>query len=547
MKLRFFVLIFSFFLIFSGLIFNLYDIQIKKGKSYAEKALAQFKNSRLIFAKRGEIYFSDKNDNLIPAAINKSYKFVYVVPSEVDDQAGVAENLANILNIDKSAILKKVGKISDSYEEIATKISNEDDSQITSLNLKGVYVDSRDFRYYPYNELASQTLGFVGPSGDDYEIKGRYGIESLFNNDLKGEDGVNAQNILLPAESGKDIVLNIDRNIQAKAEEILKRVIEERKATSGTVIVEDPETGKILTMASYPNFNPNTYSKYPLENLLNPAIQMLYEPGSVFKPITMASGIESGKITPDSIFNDTGSLVLNKKKITNFAQTAYGKVNMTQIIENSINTGSAYVASLLGRDLFKKFVESFGFGEKTGISLPGELRGNIKSIQKDVQDINIATASFGQGIAVTPISLISAISAIANGGNIFRPLIFKNEKPEVLRRVISEESAKDVTDMMVKAVLKGKYAMVHNYNVAGKTGTAQISKLKSAGYEEDAYIHTFVGFAPAYRPKFVALIKIDRPQVGPLAGVTVVPAFRELAEFILDYYNVPPDNLDSVK
>ncbi len=527
---------------------NLYKIQISQGDVYFKKAFAQFKGLKNSLAKRGEIYFTDKNDNLIPAAVNKPYKYIYAVPSEIADAQETAEILSDTLSLDKNKIANKLIKKNDLYEEIAFKVSDYEGEKVQNLNLPGVYIDSREARYYPYEKLAAHVIGFVGPSGEDDEVKGRYGIESLFNDDLNGESGVSQDNVLLPGKSGEDIVLNIDRNIQSKVEEVLEKVVVDKKATSGSVIVQDPKTGRILALANYPSFDPNSYSKYPLANFINPAIQLLYEPGSVMKPITMFAGIEEKKITPESTFFDKGFLLLNKKKITNFNQTAYGKVSMTEVIGHSINTGAAYVASLLGKDLFKKFINDFGFGEKTRISLPGEIRGNLKSLDgDDVPEINVATASFGQGVAVTPIEMISAFSAIANGGNLMRPLIFKSEKPEVVRRVASSETSAKVRDMMIQAVINGKYAEIPKYNVAGKTGTAQISKLKSSGYEENAYIHTFIGFAPALDPKLTVLVKIDRPEIGPLAGVTVVPAFRDIMGYLLEYFNVPPDNLSDIK
>ena len=539
----------SFFL---GLFFvlgaNLYNIQINQGDSYFKQAFAQFKFSKNSLTKRGEIYFTDKNGNLSPAAINKPYKYIYAVPSEISDVKETSEIISDTLSLDKDKIQSKLLKKNDLYEEIVFKVSDYDGEKVKNLNLPGIYVDSRDARYYPYEKLASHVLGFVGPSGEDDEIKGRYGIESLFNDDLSGSDKVEGDNVLLPGNSGEDIILNIDRNIQSKIEEILERVVVTKKATAGSIIIQEPKTGKILALANYPNFDPNSYNKYPLASFLNPSLQLLYEPGSVMKPITMSAGIEEKKITPESTFFDKGFLLLNKKKITNFNQTAYGKVSMTDVIGHSINTGAAYVASLLGKDLFKKYITDFGFNEKTKISLPGEVRGSLKSLDGDnVPEINVATASFGQGVAVTPIEMISAFSAIANGGNIMRPLIFKSEKPEIIRHVVSKETTEEVRDMMIRAVLNGKYAEIPKYNVAGKTGTAQISKLKSSGYEENAYIHTFIGFAPALDPRFTVLVKIDRPEIGPLAGVTVVPAFKDVMTFLLEYFNVPPDNLSDIK
>src|SRR3989344_1794610 len=274
---------------------------------------------------------------------------------------------------------------------------------------------------------------------------------------------------------------------------------------------------------------------------MNPAVQAIYEPGSIFKVITMAIGLDSKKITPDTTFVDTGSVTLDGRTIKNWDLKAHGRVTMTNVIEQSINTGAVYAMQQIGKDRFYNYVKQFGFQSLTGIALPGEQAGSLGTLKTSFQDINFATASFGQGVAVTPLQLITAVSALANGGQLMRPYILSNVEPQVVRRVISEEAARQVTEMMVSAVKKAEVAQIPHYRIAGKTGTAQIPDPKNGGYLE-SYIHTYVGFAPATQPKFVVLFKVDRPQ-APLAGATVVPAFRELTEFLLNYYNVPPDNL----
>ena len=308
------------------------------------------------------------------------------------------------------------------------------------------------------------------------------------------------------------------------------------------MIVQDPKTGKILAMAGYPNFDPNVYSHSKVDYFLNPAVQAIYEPGSVFKIITMAAGLDSGKITPKTTYYDSGSLTLNGYTIKNWDLKAHGTKTMTEVIEGSINTGAAFAESKIGHDLFYNYLIKFGFDDATGIDLPGEIRGNLDNLKHDSRDINFATASFGQGVAVTPLLLVNAVSAIANGGVLMKPYIAADADPKVIRRVISSEAARAIIEMMVSAVKKAGVAQVPNYTVAGKTGTAQVPDFKSKGYA-DEYIHTYVGFAPAWDPKFVILIKLDKPQGVSLAGLTVVPAFKELAQFILNYYNIPPDNL----
>jgi cell division protein FtsI/penicillin-binding protein 2 len=523
MRWRITSLIFIFGALYFFLIFNIYNLQIEKGNYYFRKAEALEKLSGAFKKARKNIYFIDKNNNFAPAALNKEYPIIYAVPKEIAENAAIyAEKLSPIFNISAEELEKKFNKPKNEYALLVQKASAEQIEEIKKLNLKGIYVKNELLRYYPFGDLASHLLGYVESTE---ESGGRYGTELYFN------DSLSAQNL----------TLTIDYNIQAQAEEILKKIVEEYRAEAGTVIVQEPQTGKILAMGSFPNFDPNNYSKFKVENFLNPAVQAVYEPGSVFKVIAMAAGIDSGKIIPETTYLDTGSVTLNGRTIKNWDLKAHGKQTMTGVIEQSINTGSVFAQRTMGPDIFYNYLIKFGFNELTGIALPGEVRGNINNL-KTGKDIDFAAASFGQGVSATPIGLISAFSAIANDGVLMKPLLSSDEKPRVAKRVVSSETAKKVAKMMVSAVEKNKVAAISSYSVAGKTGTAFVPDFGKRGYT-DQVINTYVGFAPVSDPKFVILIKLDKPSGAPLAGQTVVPAFRELAEFILNYYNIAPDKL----
>ncbi len=543
MRTRFLILLLFFTFLYSALIFNIYGLQIKKGNYYTVKAESQSRSAGFLEAERGNIYFTDKNNNLIPAAINKEFPVVFAVPKEISDPIGAATKLASLLNLNQEKLANSFSKPNDLYESILKKAAPDQVEIIKNAGLKGVYIDQRQFRFYPFGSLASQVLGFLAPTAENSNLSGKYGIEKLFDNLLAGQNGRTEKNKIIEPAPGKDIILTIDPNIQTQAEDVLDNLIKQFKGEGGSVIVEDPKTGKILALGNYPNFDPNNYSESEIKNFLNPAVQGIYEPGSVFKVITMAAGLDSNKITPDTTFVDTGSLSLNGYTIKNWDKKAHGKVTMTEVIEQSINTGAAFAERQTGKDIFYKYVKDFGFAEPTGIDLPGEVSGDLNNLKNSFREINFATASFGQGVAVTPIELISAVSAIANKGILMKPYIISSQDPKVRRKIISEETAKKVTAMMVSAVKKAQIAQIPKYDIAGKTGTAQIPNPKKGGYLED-YIHTFVGFAPAYDPKFIILLKLDKPANAPLAGLTVVPAFKNLAEFILNYYNVPPDHLE---
>ncbi len=515
-------LVFSIPLILFGVLFsNMYVLQIKHGNVNFARAASLARIARS--SPRGTIYFTDKNGGRITAAIDRKVPTIFAVPKEMKHPQETAAAVAKLLTLDAATLETSFSKSNDEYELLVDKASKEDVEKIKAAKLEGIHIGSANSRYYPLGNLGAHVLGFVGKAKSDEEIKGRYGTESYFDDTLRG---------------GNDVTLTIDRDIEAHAEELLKGVVENFGAERGTVIVEEPKTGKILAMGNYPWFDPNDYSASPVGSFLNFAVQGIYEPGSVFKLITMGAGIDSGAVTPDTTFVDTGSLTLNQKTVHNANLTSYGKITMTEVIEHSVNTGAAFVARTMGYDNFYRYLQTFGIEEPTGITLPGELKGSMKSLKKNVRDINFATAAFGQGVAVTPLKLIAMVSAIANGGVMMQPSIIKSSAPAVAKKVIGEDAAAKVTQMMVSGVDVNHVAAISHYRVAGKSGTAQIPDFKHGGYS-DSFIHTYAGFAPAGDPRFVILFKVDKPKAD-LAGATVVPAFRDLAQFLLDYYSVPP-------
>lgn len=527
--MRLFFLICTFGVLYGILGFRLYELQINKSDMYVSRVQARNEAREELDLRRGQIFFSDdRYERKIQVALNKDYPVVYANPQEIDDVKGTADALAPIIKKDKAEIIQVLENKKSRFRLLLEKADEEQVAMVRNASMKGIYIDTKQYRFYPYADLGSQVLGFVGMNKDESVPTGLYGIEKYKNDIL---------------ESGSDIELTIDLNIQTKAEEVIEKLKQTYNATGGTVIIQEPKSGKILALANAPDFNPNEYGKYPVKDYMNSAVQYVYEPGSVFKPITMAAGIESQAITKDTTFVDVGSVMLNGKKITNWDHKAYGKITMTNVIENSVNTGTVFAEQKIGHTTFREFVKKFGFGEATGIDAPDEVSGSVKNIErKEAREIDFATAAFGQGTAVTPMQMINAFSAIANGGLLMRPYMSAKEKPYVMHRVVSGNTASEVAQMMESAVNKAKVAAISGYGVAGKTGTAQIPDLKHGGYLE-SYIHTYIGFAPTTDPKFTVLLKLDRPEAA-VAALTVVPAFRELAQYLLSYYNIPPDKLN---
>ncbi len=523
-RFRFFILIIAVLGAYGALFLNLYQLQIEKGEHYAAKAKIQNPLAALFENHRGNIFIQDR-DKSVPAALNKQAPVIYAVPKEIEDLDTAVENMAPILNAEPEE-LRKIFTSGASYKILNREPTEGQIKKTKEANIRGVAVNDQDKRHYPLNNLAAHIVGFVAPGED--KIIGRYGIENYYDDLLV---------------TGQNINLTIDRSLQAEAERVLKELIQKHSASGGTIIIQEPKTGKILALVNTPDFNLNNYSSAKIEHFSNPAIQAIYEPGSIFKVITMAAGIDSGAFTPDTTFYDTGQITFKDGKIIrNWDKKANGTVSMTNVIERSINTGAAFAEKKIGHKKFYSYLVKFGFNEPTGITLPGEINGNIKNLERVVAEIDFASASFGQSVAVTPLQVINAISAIANDGKLMRPLIIEGDPAQEIRQVVSPEAAKKVTAMMISAVRKAALAQVPKYTVAGKTGTAQIPDLKHGGYTEDV-INGYVGFVPATDPRFTILLKLDRPAGAPLSGQTVVPAFRQLAQFVLNYYNIPPDDL----
>lgn len=530
---------------YSFLAFHMYDLQLVKGNYYLAQVKAELFSPNFVKANRGAIYFMDKNGNPLPAVLNKDFPVVYAVPKAIEDAAETANALSPLLNKPVAELEKGFSQKNDSYELLRRKADSDLAQKISDLNIKGIYVDTESGRFYPLGAVGSHMLGFVGPNGGDSGENGHYGLEEFYDQQLSGVAGKIFDGKIIKPLAGRDLILTVDPNIQIEASRLLNDIVTQYKATGGSVIVEDPQTGKILAMDSSPTFDPNSYNLSPISNFTNPVTQKLYEPGSVFKIVTMAAGIDSGKIAPDTTYFDTGTITLNGRTISNHdykTHGGYGRITMTNVIENSLNVGAAFAQRQMGRDIFAAYVKSFGFSEKTGISLPGEIGGDIKRLNPKERDIAFATASYGQGVAVTPLELIAAISAIANGGNLMRPYIDASLAAVTIRKVISQETARKVAGMMISAVDKADVAKISGFSIAGKSGTAYVPDFERGGYTNDV-INTYVGFGPVSNPRFVILIKLDKPLGAPLAGISVVPYFRDLAQFILNYYGLQPDRL----
>lgn len=550
------------FLIIGG---RLFQLQVLGHETYLAQAASEHKVSHELPPERGNIYFQDRiSGKLFPAALNKDTYTLFVEPNRITDKARTAEKLAEFLESDndKSELLKKL-ELDDPYEPIKSGLDEKTAETILDLKLLGVGMERNPRRYYPDREIAAHITGFLGQ--DEKGFSGKYGAEGYWNEELAGISGFFAgekdglgrvitpvRPDVTPAKDGADIVLTIDRTIQFFVCDKLVEYAKKFDADGGTVIVADPKTGAILAMCSTPSFDPNAYNNVHDAGVFrNPAIFEPYEPGSIFKPITMAAGLDAGVVEPSSTYEDKGVVKIGKYEIQNSDLKTNGVQTMTQVLEKSLNTGVVHVARLLGREAFRKYVTEFGFGSLTGIELASEVDGNVSSLGRR-GEIYLATNSFGQGLTVTPIELIAAFSAIANDGKLMKPYIVDEVRldgrenmqtePKFVRQVISNRTATLLGSMMTAVVENGhgKRGGVPGYFVAGKTGTAQIPN-PAGGYYKDQTIGSFVGFAPTTKPKFVMLTKLVRPKGVQWAESTAAPLFGEIAKFLLNYFEVPPE------
>ncbi len=561
---RIYILFFVVFALFGLVSQRLFNLQVKASDYYQQRAQGQHNLKTSLIPSRGNVYLRN-GEELIPVAVNRKLATIYAIPRNIDNPLKVAEKLADILKVDSEKLRDKITSQEDLYEVVQKKVPEETLKKIKEADLEGIRFEYEDWRYYPGGQLASQTLGFVGFSADSDNKTGRYGVERFFEKNLKGESGVLEQEkdvfnqwisvgekSFVPAKDGEDVILTLDYVLQFKAEKILEAAVERYQARGAKMIVMDPRDGNLLVLAATPGFNPNSYaSQTNIANFRNPLISDEYECGSVFKPITMAIGIDSGKVSPGTVYYDEGEVEEAGFPIKNWDEKAHGEQTMTQVLGKSLNTGVIFVEKQVGNRVFLRYLEDFGFGETTGIQLPSEARGNLSNL-KSGRNIEYYTASFGQGITVTPLQLVTAYGAMANGGELVTPRVVDYlEKPsgekqvfksQIKKSVISSSTARQVTEMMATNIDQGhgRLAGVPGYRIAGKTGTAQIPNPEGGGYLEGEAIGSFAGYGPVEDPRFVMAVIVDRPQEVEWAEHSAAPVFGEMAKVILDYYGVEP-------
>ncbi|MEY3470918.1 MAG: hypothetical protein RLZZ223_268 [Candidatus Parcubacteria bacterium] len=560
---------------FGLILLRAFQIQVLDHEKY--KVIAESKHSKeyKLTGERGNIYFQDlKSGGRFPVAINLTK---YNVGIDANAFASSNETNKSIIkdfinqnfpDIDKVRLEEEFNKTDNKYYIFARGVSEDIVAPIKDKRLIGLLLEKHTNRIYPEKTLGAHILGFVS-SGTG---SGQYGLEQYYNDVLKGRDGfmsveakdgkgrwiANSDRKKEDAVNGSNLILTIDHTLQFKLEEALADLSEEYKPKFALGAIMDPKTGDIFAMASNPTFDVNDYNKVPdISIYKNPWISNLYEQGSIFKPITVGVGLEKGVITPDTTYEDKGTEKINGFDVSNWSNKTYGTQTMRYSLENSLNLGMIFIQRKLGRDAFVSgIVNDFQISSKTGIDLHGEANNNISNITKntrDAREINYANASYGQGISMTPIRMLTSFNSIVNGGKIVKPRLVKaiegpdgqitNIEPEVQGQSMSEDKARVLSEMLVDVVDNGsgKGASIEGYNIGGKTGTGQIAVngkyIKSGG----PTYQSFIEFATLDNPKYTLLISLDSPQGARFSDTSVVPKVKELNEFLINYFLMQPD------
>jgi len=541
---------------FGLVIIRLAALQGIEAPHWVRKAAREHERTFEVQGERGKIY--DRNGQ--PLAVNVEVPSVFAVPSLISDPEATARKLASLFQEDRRLLLQRL-KTGREFVWIHRKADPERVGAFSLNRTPGLGILMESQRVYPKQLLLGQTLGFA-----DTDNRGLEGVELRYDAQLQGERGrlifeQDARGLLvfpknlayhLPS-GGKNIYLTVDERIQYVSERELDRAMESTRAKAGLVITMDPRTGELLSLAVRPQFNPNARDSHLPSQWRNRPITDLYEPGSTFKIVAAAAALEEGAVRPDElIFCENGRMNLAGKTLHDHTPSLW--LSFEDVVAKSSNIGIAKVAARLGPDRLMRYISGFGFGEKTGIDLPGEAQGKIRALS-EWSERSLATIAIGQEVGVTPIQMISAMAAIANGGLLLTPHVMRliadeqgqgiySASPQVRRRVVSEETARKLTRILERVVERGgtgERAAIPGYPVAGKTGTAQKFDPVTGTYSADRFVSSFVGFIPADFPKVVILVLIDEPQgANKFGGSVAAPVFRSIGEEVLQQLGAPP-------
>jgi cell division protein FtsI/penicillin-binding protein 2 len=529
--------------------------QVIEHHRFVARAEAEHQDELVIPARRGEI--RDASGYLL-AADMVEYD-LSVSPRIISNPKDTTLQLHELLNLPRDEVLQ-ILESDQTWVPLTKGLSQAQAEEIVKWDNVGLQLEPRTKRVYPEGDLGAHLIGFVNTNG-----KGFYGVEGYYDNILKGKAGLQAgerspfgepiplgANHFIPPVSGATVYLTVDRGVQRIIEQELENAVVQYGAQGGSIVVLQPKSGAILGMASFPNYDPNEYGVSNEYLFADPVVSEQYEPGSVFKIVTMAAGLDAGEIGPFGTIYDGGSIEVGGRVIYNWDRQSHGTVDMTDVLAKSLNVGVAQVAVALGKERFYTYVKRFGFGQLTEVDVGSEGPGTLKT-PKDASwhASDLGTNSFGQGIAVTPMQIAAAVATVANEGRLMKPYIVQrivdgqrkvNVKPTVVRRAISAETATTLTGMLVEALTRAdSRAQLPGYKVAGKTGTAQIPV--PGGYHPTLTLTSFAGYLPADDPRVLVLVIIDRPVTSKWGSQTAAPTFTRIAEQLVVMLDIPPDDV----
>jgi len=549
---------------------KLFLVQVVHGEAYSQSADRQYVTQGDNIYERGTIFFQGRSKGgedgqLIAAATQNTGFKIAIDPSKIESAESAYQKISKIVVLNHDDFIMKAKKTGDPYEEVANRLSPKEADDISALKIPGVSIFQEKWRFYPGGTLGSHTLGLVGYK--ESELGGRYGLEREYNTELSrngnnsnvnffAEVFSNISKTLFKSEASEgDVVTTIEPQVQSFLENKLNEVKEKYQVDSIGGIIMNPTDGSIYALASKPDFDPNDFSKTKTSTFSNPLVENVLEFGSVVKPLIMASAIDAGVLTADTTYNDKGSVTVDKKEIFNFDKKGRGpNTSMQEVLNQSLNTGMVFVEEHLGKEKLRDYLLSYGVKDKTGIDLPNETSGLVSGILKSPREIEYANAAFGQGVAFTPVEIIRALASLGNGGNLVVPHVVKEIKYDdgnskvmsypITRAKITEGTSEEITRMLVEVMdtaIKGGAAKFDHFSVAVKTGTAQVADPVNGGYYKDRHTHSFVGYFPAYAPKFIVFLYAVNPKGVPYAATTWTDPFLDITKFLLNYYEIPPD------
>lgn len=534
------------------LVLKLYQVQINQGEVYANRATRQYEQRSSPIFDRGTIFFTSKDGNKQSAATIHEGVGLAINPKEIVDPVAVYDILKAHVAVDKEEFLEKASKKDDPYEEIARRLESETGDIIRALKIPGIIIYRDTWRLYPAERVASHAIGLMGYKRD--ELGGRYGLESFYDTVLRQKKHAPFFGFFSERSPLGDVVTSLEPSVQNYVETTLAATKEKWSPDEIGAIVMDPMTGSIVAMSALPNFNPNDVSKEKNPRVFsNPLVENAYEMGSIIKPLTMAIALDTGAVTPQTTYNDKGTITVNSKKISNYDGKARGVVPVQEILSQSLNVGIAFIVQKMGFAQIPTYYKKFGFGDITGVDQPNETKGIATNLNSP-RDVEHITMGYGQGISMSPISTVRALSVLANGGVLVRPHLAQtieredgttepvaNIQPvQVLKKETTEIVTKMLVEVVDKALRQGEVKMPR-YSIAAKTGTAQIADPVQGGYYTDRYLHSFFGYFPAYNPRFIVFLYQVHPKNAAYASETLTYPFIDIAKFLINYYDIPPD------